>query len=444
MKGPFKPPHYLSEIERALSDDVSEWSIYNAHDPSIIKDGKYYYVFSTDTKTSSTNSKIASGAQVRRSTNLVDWEWVGHALDGVPQEAYEWTKAEGLWAPEVVKWDGQYYLYYCASQFGTNQSFIGVATSSSIEGPWVDRGKVFKTSKENKPNAIDPNLILDKKGTPFMIYGSFFGGIYAIELDKKTGKPIESNEGVCIAKRENETKEGAVEGPYMVYHPEYDMYYLFVSYDSLFSNYNVRVGRSKHITGPFLDYNGRDLNDDEYRPSDDIGNKILAGYSFRDGDGWMAPGHNSILEDEGHYYICHHARMLDRKDLFCMHIRKVVWTSDGWPVVSPERYAGEGLEVIEENELLGNWDAIEFGREIEGINVSFDFKFLENADVNIHGKAFRWKKTDDITVQIYQEDTNFSIELKVLPAWDWKSNQKTLVFTGMDNTGTCIFGKKLP
>ncbi|WP_088103527.1 arabinan endo-1,5-alpha-L-arabinosidase [Halalkalibacter urbisdiaboli] len=444
MRGPVKPPNYLSEVERALNDNPQEWSIYNAHDPSIFKDGDTYYVFSTDTKTSSTNCKIGAGAQIRKSSNLIDWEWVGHALEGVPKDAFEWTQAKGLWAPEVVKWNGTYFLYYCASQFGTNQSFIGVATSSSINGPWHDRGEVLKTSKKNKPNGIDPNLITDKNGTPYMIYGSFFGGIYAVKLDKTTGKLAEPNdEGICIAKRENETKEGAVEGPYMIYHPEYDYYYLFVSYDSLFSNYNVRVGRSKEITGPFLDYNGKDLSDDQYRPSDEIGTKLLAGYQFQDGDGWMAPGHNSILEDEGQYYICHHARIPDKKDLFCMQIRQMLWTETGWPLISPQRYAGEEIKKIDKSEMIGKWDTVKFIREKDGMNHSFIIEIYEDSKLNMLDKTYQWEKTGDITVHLSETETGETIELKFLEAWDWKNEQKTIVFTGMDSTGTCLIGKKL-
>jgi hypothetical protein len=160
-------------------------------------------------------------------------QWAGYAMDGVPEPAKEWTGASGMWAPEAVKFGQTYYLYYCASQFGKNQSFIGVATSDSAEGPWTDQGEVYKTTKGSRPNAIDPNIVFDKQGNPWLIYGSFFGGIYANRLDPATGKLLHYGDGTLIACREHRTRDGSVEGPYMIYHPGYDMYYLFVSYDSL-------------------------------------------------------------------------------------------------------------------------------------------------------------------------------------------------------------------
>ncbi|RXI96253.1 arabinan endo-1,5-alpha-L-arabinosidase [Anaerobacillus alkaliphilus] len=444
MHGPTKPPSYLKEHERSLNPNMSEWSIYNSHDPSIFHDGDTYYILSTDTKTSLLTTEMKSGAQIRKSKNLIDWKWVGHALDGVPKEAFEWTGARGLWAPEVVKWENTYYLYYCASQFGTNQSFIGVATSNSMEGPWQDQGEVFKTTKTDEPNAIDPNLITDRNGNRYLIYGSFFSGIYAARLNHDTGKLLEYGEGVCIARREHETKEGAIEGPYMVYHPDHDMYYLFVSYDSLFSNYNIRVGRSREVTGPFVDFHGNDLKDIDYRPSDEIGTKLLAGYQFSDGSGWMAPGHNSILEQDGAYFIVHHARLLDKKDTFCLHVRRILWTEDGWPIISPERYAGEKIESIDEIQMIGSWDAIKFDRLVQGVNQAFPVKFLPGNICLINNQDYTWRKVDNYTIYVNEKNTSDKmIELKVLKAWDWELDRETIVFTGMDTTGTCIIGKKL-
>ncbi|WP_054707006.1 hypothetical protein [Bacillus sp. JCM 19041] len=73
--------------------------------------------------------------------------------------------------------------------------------------------------------------------------------------------------------------------------------------------------------------------------------KLLGGYQFSNGTGWLAPGHNSIFEEKGVFFLVHHARMLKKPDTFCMHIRRLIWTSDGWPLVSIERYAGEGPTV---------------------------------------------------------------------------------------------------
>lgn len=193
----------MDKWERALSSNPEDWGSYNCHDPSIFKASSgEYYIFSTDTKSHSNPHTCPSGCQVRTSDDLVHWTWQGTALEGVPIEAYTWTKARGLWAPEVALWDNQYHLYYSASQFGKNQSFIGLATSDSIEGPWKDKGVVVKTEHGvSGPNAIDANIVFDKKDEPYLCYGSFFEGIYLKGLDRRTGKPFSEGDGVCIGKK---------------------------------------------------------------------------------------------------------------------------------------------------------------------------------------------------------------------------------------------------
>src|SRR5690625_4221470 len=232
---------YDEEIE----NNESLWTINNAHDPAIFKDGDWYYVFSTDAQVGGT---FKAGVQVRKSRDLMNWEWVGRAFSGVPESAKEWTGAGGLWAPDVVKLGDTYYLYYSASQFGKNQSFIGVATSKNIEGPWEDQGEVVKTRQGDGPNAIDSNISFDENGVPWMVYGSFFDGIFVSEIDPNTGKFTKPGHGKLIAQR-HESVEKAIEGPYIIYNPTLKYYYLFASYDSLFSNYNIRVARSKNIDG---------------------------------------------------------------------------------------------------------------------------------------------------------------------------------------------------
>lgn len=343
MNHPRKPPEQRL-FDPSSFEDETTWRTLNTHDPGIFKDKGCYYTFSTDAMyREKGRPPFRGGVQVRRSKDLIDWEWVGHALDGVPELAKAWTGADGLWAPDVIKLQDAYLLYYCASRFGTRQSFIGVATAACLEGPWTDLGEVIKTAEGDvlKVNAIDPNVVFDKEGRLWMTYGSFFGGIYIAELSPSTGKLLHSGIGTLLARRERKVREGAVEGPYIVYHPQFDYYYLFVSYDSLFTNYNVRAARSRTITGPYIDYSGHVMTDTETADPSRIGLKLMGGYRFSDAPGWLAPGHNSVLEDNGAYYMVHHAREEVNKHCFHLHVRPIVWMEDGWPVVSPERYSGE-------------------------------------------------------------------------------------------------------
>ena len=126
-----------------------------------------------------------------------------------------------------------------------------------------------------------------------MLYGSFWGGSHMLRLDPETGLAAEEGVGTCVCRRPAWLST-ALEGPYMIYHPETDYYYLFVSCGSLKTDYCIRVGRSRNILGPFLDVNGKCLTEQPDLTSD-LGFLIMAGYTWNEGKAYMAPGHNSVL-----------------------------------------------------------------------------------------------------------------------------------------------------
>src|SRR3954471_19286548 len=147
-----------------------------AHDPTLIKQGAYYYdVITGDSGTPSTY------LPVRRSKDLVHWEFVGPVFDAPPAwvpDALGVTPAD-FWAPDITYSHGEYRLYYAASEFGTNNSVIGLATTRSLAHPeWVDRGMVMRTTPgEDDFNAIDPDAFTDRDGTQWLALGSFWSGI---------------------------------------------------------------------------------------------------------------------------------------------------------------------------------------------------------------------------------------------------------------------------
>lgn len=420
-------------FDQTILKDEGRWGAYGAHDPAIYKDGEWYYVFSTDT---GSKDHFKAGIQIRKSKDLVNWQWVGRAFkEGVPQEAFEWTGARGLWAPEVTKYNGVYHMYYAASQFGKTQSFIGVATSDNIEGPYQDKGLVYKSKQgEEGPNAIDPNITFDRDGKPWMVYGSFFGGLYVNEIDPNTGKFVEYGRGHLIARR-NKTVDRAIEGPYIVYNPELDYYYLFVSYDSLFADYNIRVGRSKQITGPYFDFNGLEMTDIE-SPQKDVGMKVLGGYKFDNDDGWVAPGHNSVLRDGEDYYVCHHIRAAKDKHWNYLHIRKVLWSDEGWPLVSPQRYAGETNRLVEQKELVGEWEFIDIDRQNDEQDIAYTV-----TTAHLDDRPHFIDKPAKNSYKLFVD--NKVIDGKVTESWDWENWQETIVFTGHDSKGDVTIGKKV-
>jgi arabinan endo-1,5-alpha-L-arabinosidase len=439
---PSAPPSYAMYDRKNIHNE-HEWRISNSHDPAIFKDGDTYYVFGTDVKV---NGVPKPGITVRSSKDLIDWQWVGYALGGVPAEAEAWSKAEGLWAPDVVKLGNTYYLYYSASTFGSRQSFIGVATSKSITGPWVDQGEVIKTEVFDDFNAIDPNIVQDAQGNLWMAYGSFFGGIQISRLNPETGKLQNPEDSVVIARRDPIVYDGAIEGPYIIYHPEFQKYYLFASYDSLFSSYNVRVGRSDSITGPYVDVKGQRLDDMDMERSPFIGNKLIGSYRFQNGEGWLYPGHNSILNDaENGHYMVHHARGEVDSNWMYLHVRKLVWTEDGWPVVSPERYAGEKEQPIPKDAIPGTWEWISFDKTKGDLISSSSYKLLAGGKIEGTEHKWDWKQPNFVHMVLKDEgaEKTETVQAKVLPAWDWERSQPTLVITGMNSEGEAVWGKKI-
>jgi arabinan endo-1,5-alpha-L-arabinosidase len=433
-----KEPIKYNLYDEEVANQEERWTIHNVHDPALIKDGDTYYVFSTDAKV---GGEPTGGIQIRKSKDLIEWQWVGHAFEQIPEEAFAWTGAKGLWAPDVTKYGDTYYLYYSASQFGRNQSFIGVATSEHIEGPWTDQGEVFKTEHDkDAPNAIDPNITFDEEGIPWMVYGSFFGGIYLSKIDPKTGKLVEQDKGKLIARRPHSV-EAAIEGPYIVFHPELKKYYLFVSYDSLFRDYNIRVARADRIEGPYLDFNGNVMTNLEINPNE-TGMKVLGGYKFGQSEGWIGPGHNSVLKDGEHYFICHHARGDRTKKHHALHIRKIVWTEDGWPLVSPERYAGEQEQVINKDAVTGKWEVILLDKHDNNQISSNSFELLANGKIANDEKGY-WRQLNNNLYELFISHYILKRDVIILPAWDWSNWNSTLVFTGKDESGQVMIAKRV-
>ncbi len=179
------------------------------------------------------------------------------------------------------------------------------------KGLFEPKGCVLKTTEkfpQSVTNAIDANIIEDAKtGEQYMFYGSFWGGCHVLKLNKTTGFAEEEGIGVCIARRPK-WQSGSMEIPHMVYNAQNNYYYLFVSYGSLKSDYNIRVGRSRSICGPFIDFHGKDLIADE-DGDNSTGLLAMCGYQWNEGQAYMGPGHNSVLHDvNGRWYLVCHIR----------------------------------------------------------------------------------------------------------------------------------------
>lgn len=411
-------------------------SLWFIHDPAIYHDpvSDDYFLYCTD-------------ARLLRSHDLITWEDLGKAVSGPSEDARKWTKSDAVWAPDIVKVGDEYRLYCSNSSFGVQTSCIFLAVSDRAEGPFEPKEIVFRTSPGMYVNAIDANIIEDQEnGKQYMVYGSFWGGCHITELDKETGlaKNGPDDPGLCLARRPL-WADGAIEGPYIIYNPETRYYYLFVSYGSLKSDYNIRVGRSLSVTGPYLDHNGRDLTDLD-DPDSTLGYMLACGYKFDDDPvGYMGPGHNSVLRDnDGSWYLVCHIRPHNFKggEPSMLQIRKMVWTTDGWPMVSPEIYAGEEEQDVDDELLYGNYERIKLTPQIpQGMLTSVRMAIEPGghgwlAD-SIH---ISWERTGtrSLVVRYGGAEEHF----RILPAWDQEAWKPTLVLTGVNLKHTCIWGKK--
>ena len=337
-----------------LINRPEDWGAVNTHDPSLVRgdDGRWY-VFSTD---ASAGDIHRCGVQVRASDDLIHWEYLGAAFDDYETTCAEEiaaarlnpSKHDGLWAPDVVRVGDQWRMYYSASTFGSSRSVIGMAVSGSLTGPWEDKGIVIRSDAgaSAKPNAIDPCIFTDPSGKQYMTWGSFFGGIWLTALDENgfaEGEPVRiAGSRGCRA-----------EGSYLIWLPQTEYYYLFVSYGSLLEDYNIRVGRSRTIEGPYLDANGRQMTDLVAANESRIGVKLMGGYQLQHDNGTSlgikAPGHCSVAVDGERLWLCHHTRTQKLADWwFAMQIRPMMLSADGWPLVMPMSYQGETFEPVTE------------------------------------------------------------------------------------------------
>lgn len=294
---------------------------YGVHDPVMARQGDTYYVFCT-----------GDNIPFKKSTDMHYWWYPDHHV--FPSGPPDWTWEEvpdfdgNIWAPDISYFNGKYHLYYSISSFGSNHSCIGLATNTTLDPDdpnyeWVDSGgPVVRSYSYNSYNAIDPALFIDDSGpetTYWLSFGSFWSGIKMRRIDPDTGYPLSSDPTLySIANR----YYGAIEAPFIVYRNGY--YYLFVSFDyccrGVDSTYNVRFGRATSVTGTYYDRDGVSMMS--------AGGTQL---TWPDDD-WKGPGHNAVfLDNDGRYWLVHHAYPVPYGWPSYMRIHELFWTPDGWP-----------------------------------------------------------------------------------------------------------------
>lgn len=296
------------------------------HDPVLIRQGDTYYLFAT-----------GNGISVWSSKDRQNWKKEKPVFNNAPLWAVKAVPGfKGhIWAPDITFFNGKYYLFYSVSQFGKNTSCIGVAVNSTLhpDAPgykWVDLGKVVQSVPgRDLWNAIDPHFFTDDSKTPWLTFGSFWGGIKLVRLDSNMAV-AEPQEWYTLARRprnygtpDSSGGGAAIEAPFVFKRGAY--YYLFVSFDYCCqgekSTYKIVVGRSDKPTGPYTDKNG-------VRMDSNGGTPVLQGDA-----NWYGVGHNAVYHLEGKEYMIFHGYDAMDKGRPRLRIEELEWDSEGWPRV---------------------------------------------------------------------------------------------------------------
>ena len=267
---------------------------------------------------------------------LCDGKYYTYGTGGsslVSDDGWTWRQGARLprrgLAPDVIHIGDKYFLYIAANS-GVTKADIFLLTNKTLDPnspdyKWEEGGVVASSDGVEDCNAIDPGVLLDPTTKRlWLTYGSYFGYIRLVELDPKTGKRLNpAIKPVNIAINS--------EASIMIYHEGW--YYLLVTHGSCCrgadSGYNIRVGRSKKVTGPFLDNMGVDMIQG--------GGKLFATSSGR----VIGPGHFGLFDlgDGVQRFSLHYEADLDRGGASVLDIRPLQW-KDGWPVAGENLQAG--------------------------------------------------------------------------------------------------------
>ena len=446
----------FSSLQKPTFSDVS------VHDPGIIKVGNEFYVF-------------GSHLAVAKSKDLMNWEQVAsnafgiHPIFGDTQKKFkdclEWAESKTFWAPDMIRLkNGKFLFYYNACRGDAPKSALGIAIADNIKGPYENLGLILKSDMVDElshdgtvydgrvhPNVVDPHTFFCKEDKLWMMYGSFSGGIFILEMNPETGFPFE---GQGYGKKMLGGNHLEIEGPYVIYAPEADFYYLFSTYGRLNPDggYNMRIMRSKNPDGPYTDASGFEMINAvgpdgsmfDRKTCAKHGSVIMRNHKFADsGIAFLSPGHNSVFrcEDTGRYFIIFHVRFsgLGFHD-HQVRVHEIYLNEDVWFVASPHRYSNRQLQNYKVSDLIGNYDFIEHGREISA-EISYSKLISLNEDLSLAGIDGSWGYNPEKRfIDLIIEDVVY--KGVVSHQWNEAIGRFVLTFTAMGNNGVSVWGSK--
>ena len=293
-------------------------------DPSVIKDAATGTFYGYGTEDDWGDGKGDHLVAIVKSTNLTRWTYTRDAFVTKPN----WKANGFIWAPDVNYINGKYYMYYSYSIWADPNPGIGLAIADTPEGPFIDQGKMFLSSEMGVANAIDPFYIEDG-GKKFLFFGSYSSaannGIWGVELSADGKSVPDYSKKINIA-------AGDFEGTMI--HKKDGYYYFFGSKnnccDGAASIYQVRVGRSTSLMGPYMDKDGHNLK-----------NRGSGTLLIERNERYAGPGHNARLmkDNAGADWFLYHA--IDRgapvvssgANRRSLMLDKLTW-NDGWPDIA--------------------------------------------------------------------------------------------------------------
>ena len=390
----------------------------SVHDPSILRVGDTYYIYGSHMAAASSPDLlswkiIASGYRAKNTVfgQIYDVYDEAFAYAGSPTSLIPTDDAanggEHVWAPDVIYNEamGKYVMYYCTTSTW-NASNLCYAFSDTPEGPFVwqgafiysgyDKETIYQTDimdyvdedyalstylkgssyrYENWPNAIDPTIFYDEDGKMWLVYGSWSGGIFLLEVDEATGLPIhpaadpDNEVDPYYGKRLVGGGHESMEAPYILWDENAGYYYLFVAYGALnrTGGYQIRVFRSEKPDGEYVDMAGNHLGsgmNNAYFGLKLSGNYMLPSLS----KAYMATGHNSaFIDNDGKSYIVYHTRFDNGTEAHSPRVHQYLVNADGWPCMLPYQTQGETVSETgyDKNEVVGRYYMINQGTAID-------------------------------------------------------------------------------
>lgn len=554
VKGTAKKPDISKYYDNTY---VGSYAAYDVEDPTVFydSDSGYYYCFGSD------NTVIKSKDLVNWSGRTTYFKTPENAntnaiMDFTQFESVKnWAHTHGYdddylasdsnsdrtpLAPDVVKVGSVYYLYFSLSkQAGANESAIFLVKTNDLsrsisEKLWVDGGMVICScgrhsgtekiidSNGNKveaavnaqydsANAVHPSVYYDGNSM-YMVYGGYFGsdsingGIYMLELDKKTGLIKEGSSvnsagdaigtlhgsqartaGTLVARPGKAPALGSgssslISSADIVYNKNTGYYYLFTTYGVDDTNYNIRVARSANVTGPYTDFSGTEMvqGGDQY----DRGYMLIGGYNFTSSSkgsvtytdtGRASVGSPTLVElSNGAWFMAAQSQLYykvdsrivtgsviaEQEELVvnsepCLEVRELIWDDTGWPVVMPEIFTGARASTkISQKDMYGIWDVLVFDRAGDkkdyravARNASQRLTIYSDAIISANDIA---ENKELNTSGVLRKENNYykmtvdGVEYKLYARfmWDWELEKGSLVFTGIGADGSTIWGKK--